>query len=114
MTKPYWQRRRALTLSLAQQKLEALVVTHPPDWFYLTGFTDEAGALVVLRNRAVLITDGRFITQGKDETSGVQVLQHKGGLFQAVGEHLQSLGVRSVGFDPMQLTVAQHKTLQKA
>ena len=108
------KRRRVLSESLAKQKLEALVVTHPPDWFYLTGFTGEAGALVVSSGRATLVTDGRFVTQGREETRGVRILQHKGGLFQAVGEYLQSLGVRSVGFDPMQLTVAQHNALRKA
>ena len=114
MTDTFSTRRRMLSASLAERKLEALVITHPPDWFYLTGFTGEAGALVVSRNKAALITDGRFVTQAKDETSGIQILQHKTALFQAIGEHLRKVGVRRAGFDPTQLTVAQHSALRKA
>ena len=114
MTEPFSKRRRALNEALAQQRLAALVVTHPPDWYYLTGFTGEAGALVLDRHGATLITDGRFLTQGKEETRGVEIVQHKAGLFEAVGEYLRSRRVSRAGFDPMQLSVAQHYALRKA
>jgi Xaa-Pro aminopeptidase len=113
MSDHFSQRRRALRPSLAQQKLEALVITHPPDWYYLTGFTGESGALIV-GEKTTLITDGRFVTQGKDETNGVQIVQHKAALFQAVGEFLRNSGVRRAGFDPFEITVAQLGALRKA
>src|SRR5262249_10209740 len=103
MTEPFSKRRRALNESLAKLRLGAIVLTHPADWFYLTGFTGEAGALLVGRHGATLITDGRFITQGKEETQSVRIVQHKAGLFQAVGEHLKSLRVSRAGFDPGQI-----------
>jgi len=114
MSDHFSKRRHALNQSLAAQKLEALVITHPPDWYYLTGFTGESGALVIERNKAALITDGRFITQGKEETSGVRIVQHKGGLFEAVGEFLRGSGVHRAGFNPLQVTVSQHGALRKA
>src|SRR5437870_6750271 len=107
-------RQAKLRQSLASQQLDALIVTHPPDWYYLTGFTGEASALIVQRNKVTLITDGRFMVQGRNETSGVQILQHKAGLHAAVGEFLRGTGIRRAGFDPRQLTVAQHGVLQKA
>jgi Xaa-Pro aminopeptidase len=113
MSDHFSKRRRALRPSLAQQKLEALVITHPPDWYYLTGFTGESGALIV-GEKTTLITDGRFVTQGKDETNGVQIVQHKAALFQAVGEFLRNSGVRRAGFDPFEITVAQLGALRKA
>jgi len=113
MSDHFFNRRRALRQPLAQQKLEALVITHRPDWYYLTGFTGESGALIV-GDKATLITDGRFVTQGKDETNTVQIIQHKAGLFQAVGEFLRNTGVRRAGFDPLQITVAQLGALRKA
>ncbi len=114
MTTPNPVRQAKLRQSLASQQLDALVVTLPPDWYYLTGFTGEAGALIVQRSRVTLVTDGRFMVQGRDETSGVQILQHKAGLHAAVGEFLRSTGIRRAGFDPSQLTVAQHSVLRKA
>ena len=118
MSDYFSKRRRALCEVLARRELDALVVTHPPDWYYLTGFSGEAGALVVSRKRgsseASLITDGRFVTQGREETEGVRIIQHKAGLFQAVGEHLRSLGARRAGFDPGLMTVGQHGVMRKA
>src|SRR5215813_10376526 len=114
MNSSFSKRRSALKEALTRQKLGAFVVTHPPDCYYLTGFTGEAGALVIGRSGTALITDGRFITQGREETRGVEIVQHRAGLFQAVGEYLNSLRAPRVGFDPGQLNVTQHSALRKA
>jgi len=107
-------RRRGLTSSFADEKIEALLVTSPANWFYLTGFTGESGALVVSRKGTNLITDGRFLTQGRAETAGVHILQHKGSLFGAVGEFLKESRFRRVGFDSNQVSVGQLQRLRKA
>jgi Xaa-Pro aminopeptidase len=114
MTTPFAGRQAKLRKLLASRDLDALVVTHAPDWYYLTGFTGEAGALVIGRNKTTLITDGRFIVQGKEETAGIRILEHKAGLYSAVGEFLQGSAIRRAGFDPTRLSVAQHGALRKA
>ncbi len=114
MTDHFSKRRRALSRLLAAQELEALIVTHRPDWHFLTGFTGESGALVVASNGATLITDGRFVTQAGSETNRVRIVQHKASLFEMVGEFLRTSGVRRAGFDPLQIAVAQHRALRKA
>ncbi len=94
--------------------MDCLLVSAPPNWYYLTGFTGEAGALVVSRRSATLITDGRFTVQAKQETSGVRIVRQKAGLFEAAGQFLRQSGFRRVGFEPAQLTVTQWKTARKA
>jgi hypothetical protein len=44
--KTFAKRRRELQQRLRHEGIQSLVVTHPPDWYYLTGFTGESGALV--------------------------------------------------------------------
>src|SRR5215510_13531098 len=114
MQKLFPTRLASLRKVCAAHGLDALVVTTPHDWYYLTGFGGEAGALVVGRSGATLITDGRFVTQAKGETSGVRIVQHQAGLYRAVGEFLRGAKWRRVGFDPAQLTVAQHKAIRGA
>ena len=114
MTNTFLKRQAALRQRLAAAHLDALIVSHAPDWYYLTGFTGESGALVVGPRQMTLVTDGRFMTQAREETSGVGIFQHKAGLFSAVGEFLRSSGKRRAGFDPTQFSVAQHKMLRKA
>jgi len=108
------QRRKRLLQELRVRKLEALLVTHPPNWFYLSGFTGESGALLVSRSGTTLITDGRFTVQAKAETSGVGIELQAGSLYPSVGAWLKRHGVRRVGYDANQLTVAQLHTLKKA
>jgi len=113
MTRAHSQRRRQVARALRQRGLDSLVVTHPPNWFYLTGFTGESGALVVEKERATLLTDGRFTVQAREEARGVRVALVKGALFAAVGEWLRQRGLRRIGFDPYQLSLARWNELSK-
>jgi Xaa-Pro aminopeptidase len=114
MTTTLHRRRHNLTAGFLDAEIDALLITRPSNWFYLTGFTGESGTLIVSRKGATFITDGRFMVQGRAETSGVRILQQKGTLLEAVGQFLRELRVRRVGFDPTQVTVAQMQSLRKA
>jgi len=108
------RRRHSLISKLSETKIDALVTTSPANWYYLTGFSGESGALVVSRKGTILITDGRFMVQGRTEVSGVRILQQKGSLFESVGQFLKDSRFRRVGFDPTQVTVGQLQSLRKA
>jgi len=114
MKTPFAQRRRALQAEIAQAKLDCLLVTKPANLYYLTGFEGDAGALVVSRAEVTLVTDGRFLVQAREETSGVRFVLQKGSLFSSVGALVRTPGSQRAGFDPNQLTVAQLEALGKA
>ena len=114
MKNPVQQRRRHLAAGFSDAKIDALLSTSPPNWFYLTGFTGESGALVVSRKGTTFITDGRFMVQGREEMRGVHLVQHQGPLFGSVGQFLKDSRCRRVGFDPTQITVGQFRSLRKA
>jgi Xaa-Pro aminopeptidase len=114
MKTPLQQRRRKLADGFSDAKIDALLSTSPPNWFYLTGFTGESGALIVSRQGATFITDGRFVVQGREEMKGVRLVQQQGSLHGSVGKFLKDERYRRVGFDPAQLTVEQLRSLRKA
>jgi Xaa-Pro aminopeptidase len=114
MNADFANRRREVVLKLKQLGLDCLVVTHPANWYHLTGFTGESGALLVSASGTTLLTDGRFTVQAREETRGVKIELQKSGLYVAVGEWLRHKGVRCAGYDPGQLTVAQLKAIRKA
>ncbi|HET8924599.1 MAG TPA: Xaa-Pro peptidase family protein [Candidatus Acidoferrum sp.] len=114
MKTPFHRRRNALTSGFPDAKVDSLVVTSPANWYYLTGFTGEAGVLVVSKKRTALITDGRFVNQSREETSGIRVIQQRVTLFESVGEHLKGSSARRVGFDPAQLTMSQLQAMRRA
>jgi Xaa-Pro aminopeptidase len=114
MKSPFSARCRKLKNQLEMSELDALVITKRSNWYYLTGFTGDAGALVVSRQGITLVTDGRFTVQAKAETAGIEVVLQKKALYEDTGEVLKRRASRRIGFDPQQLTVAQWKTLRSA
>src|SRR5215475_3567002 len=113
MATSFVQRIRRLRADLAKNGLDALLVGSPADWYYLTGFSGEAGLLVITRKSAALITDSRFTVQARAEMRGVKVVLQVKGLLETAGKWLADSRLRKVGFDPQQVTVAQLKGLRK-
>ena len=113
MTPPFKNRLASLASELEKTGLDILVVTHPPDWFYLTGFTGESGVLLVDHEAATIVSDGRFMTQARSETRSVRIVEQKGALMEFVGAFLRGKSKRVIGFDPLRLTVAQLQQLRK-
>jgi Xaa-Pro aminopeptidase len=107
-------RLKALSGLISTAELDALVITHPANWYYLTGFTGEAGVLILSKETPALITDGRFTTQVREETTSVRLIEQKGSLLESTGRFLRGKGIRRVGFDPAQTSVAQLVQLKKA
>ena len=70
----YPARQRVLQATLARNRLDALLVSHPPNIRYLCGFTGSAGALLVTEKSAVFFTDGRYTIQARNEVSGARVV----------------------------------------
>jgi Xaa-Pro aminopeptidase len=108
------QRRRALRARIAENHLSGVLSMNPASWYYLTGFTGEAGALLLAPAGTLLATDGRFTAQAREETSGVRVVKQKGSLMATVGNQLRGRAIRHIGFDSTQLTVAQFRALRRA
>src|SRR5205823_14915324 len=102
MKTPFAHRRRVLQSQLGTDRLSALLVTKPASWYYLTGFSGEAGALVISRSGAAIVTDGRFTAQARQETSGVRIVAQAGTLAGSVGEFVRGATLRRVGFDTSQ------------
>ena len=99
---------------LHESRIDSLLVTHPANWFYLTGFTGESGALVVSKKGATLVTDGRFVVQPKEEAIGVRVREQKGSVFESAVQELRDGKVRRVGFDADHMMVSQLQSARKA
>ena len=114
MSSPFKTRRKALNRLISGAKLDALVITHPANWYYLTGFTGESGVLILSGGFATLITDGRFTTQVRQETASVRLVLQKGSLMESTGHLLREKAIKRVGFDPAQTSVAQLNLLGKA
>jgi Xaa-Pro aminopeptidase len=103
-------RRAALRALLADAAAEAALVTRLVNVRYLTGFTGSNAALLVSADHAVLATDGRYITQSEQQSPDVERVidrQCAAALVTRAGKD----GIRRLGFEDHDVTVAAHATL---
>ena len=99
---------------IAERQLSGVLAVNPASWYYLSGFTGEAGALLVSCKGAWLVTDGRFTSQAEEETSGLRVVRQEESLMGTIGRILRGRSRNRIGFDATQLTVAQFRALRRA
>ena len=104
-------RRHALRGLLAHADLSALLVTRPANVRYLTGFTGTYGALLLLHDRTLFFTDGRYRHQAATEVPGAEVVIAPGDLIGAVGGVVRA-GGNGLGFEPAGLTWGEGQRLR--
>jgi Xaa-Pro aminopeptidase len=104
------ERVRAL---MAQQQLDCLLITHPSNRVYLTGFTgddiapnESSGHLFITANDAVLVTGGVNLTQAEAQAPHVRVIKREGGWAQADAAVLVELGARRIGYEAQAMLVS--------
>jgi len=111
------KRLRELQTRLQQQKLDFLLVSHVPNIRYLTGFSGSAGVVVIdADGHSVLITDGRYKAQAREQVHGVRVLIAAKAPLLAAAEWLNLRTARRrnnarVGIEPEHMSVAQRDQL---
>lgn len=110
------QRLRRIRERADEAGVDALVVSHIPNVFYLSGFTGDAGALAIEMDRATLLTDSRFTTQAREELAhtAIRLKIVKGSLATAAASELaRRLGGRGrVAFEAARMTVADAARLR--
>jgi Xaa-Pro aminopeptidase len=99
--------------ALAEQSVEALLVTHLPDVRWLCGFTGSNAALAVTAKKAVLFTDGRYTVQAREETRGARVAIAKKSALKEACVLLEGTA-RQAWFDPQHTTVAELGVMRSA
>jgi Xaa-Pro aminopeptidase len=108
-------RRDQVLAGLAERGANALLVLAEANVRYLTGFTGDSSALILTRDRTLLVSDGRYATQIQEECPGVEPhIRPLGqdlddGLVEVIGK----LGVASLGFESNVLSTARHAELTK-
>ncbi|MBI3476149.1 MAG: aminopeptidase P family protein [Acidobacteria bacterium] len=110
-------RLRRLQAALADHKLDFLLVTHLPNLRYLCGFTGSAGVLLVGERDVIFFTDGRYLTQAREEVSDARIVIGKKSSALAAAESLTTSRIKTehrVGLESQSVTLAQRDLLRVA
>ncbi len=117
-------KRLAAALSSQLPSADAMLIAHPQDVRYLTGFTGSHAALVLRSVKAagqtstkknaataMLFTDGRYIEQARQETKGAGVVIAQGPVLREACAWMRTQGIRHCAFDAEHTTVATLETM---
>ncbi|HSG80885.1 MAG TPA: Xaa-Pro peptidase family protein [Gemmatimonadota bacterium] len=101
----------------ADRGLDGLLVTHLPNLRYLTGFSGSNGWLLLLADRAVLFTDGRYEEQAVQEVpadAGVELQVPREKLLSQLAKLVsRELGGTPVGFEGSHLSYDDWQRLRE-
>ena len=103
---------------MAEQALDALLVTSLANVLYLTNFDGSAAIAVVTAERVLFITDFRYLTTMSDSRGspygcpGLDVITVEASYDETLAATLATMPSRRVGFEAAHVSVGRHSWLQ--
>jgi Xaa-Pro aminopeptidase len=95
---------------MTEHTLDVLIISHPLNYRYLSGFTGSSGALFITPTAQYLITDSRYYTQAEDQAPEWELIKSQSGWQVGAQEWVKENGVKRVGFEADHLTYKEwHK-----
>jgi Xaa-Pro aminopeptidase len=107
-------RRENLARTFESAHIDALLVSSISNVRYLTGFTGTDATALVTRDRAIILSDGRYATQLVEECPELERHIRPVGttMNDAIAELVPKLGLQRLGFEANHLTVANFEELK--
>jgi len=101
-----------LRKKLAEQQVDAILITNTYNRKYITGFTGSTGAALVSQSDALFLTDFRYIDQATSQCVGYEIIDvasTKGDYPALIQEKAKALGIKKLAFEQDEMTFATHK-----
>lgn len=98
---------------MREKGVSALLVTHPPDYFYLIGFTGEVSAVLIRQKDVHVISDMRFDESINLECPWVTRWMRKGWLNDEIAKVCEKLKLETLWLQFDRVTAGDLKSLKK-
>jgi Xaa-Pro aminopeptidase len=108
------ERRTRLRAALDAAGTPVLLVSHPPNQRYLTGFTGDDSMVLVTPDAVLLLTDSRYTIQANRETVDTQVIERDPRMIASLAGQLRDLGATRLAFEADHLLYSQYEDLAAA
>ncbi len=96
---------------MKKRSLDGVIFYKPENRFYVSGFTGSTGYAVILPERALFVTDFRYISQSTNECKGFSIEEISAQ--RGIGDVLNDYGVKRLGFEDDFMTVEAYESLKK-
>ncbi|MBA4535785.1 aminopeptidase P family protein [Bacillus aquiflavi] len=93
--------------------IDGMLITSMYNRRYMTGFTGTAGVALISGEKAVFITDFRYVEQASKQAEGYDIVQHSGQIEKEIGIQAKKLGINKLGFEEEHVTYANYKVYKE-
>lgn len=107
-------RLKNLRQKLAQQEIDAILISQAENRFYLSGFDGSSGLLIITQNEAILATDFRYFEQARLQAPDYEIFQISGNIESWLPQLTDELHVKMLGFESRHITISNYEQLTKA
>jgi len=104
-------RLEAVRKSISESEVDALLVTHPVNRRYLSGFDGSSGLLLISCNQSYLITDFRYMEQAEQQASTFTIIRRHIELYPGLAEIINQNGWKKIGFEAKQLIYDSYREM---
>ncbi|EOP66905.1 xaa-Pro dipeptidase [Bacillus cereus VDM006] len=94
--------------------IDGIVLTNEYSRRYMANFTGTAGVVLISKERALFITDFRYVEQASKQAVGYEIVQHSGLILDEVAKQVKELGIQKLGFEQDTLTYSSYVTHNEA
>jgi Xaa-Pro aminopeptidase len=98
---------------MKRKGVRALLISKRWDGYYLSGFTGEDSAILLLPNAVHVLSDGRFDEAIRQECPWASVRLRRGSLNAEIANACKDLRIRSLAVQPDHRTMADQRELDK-
>ncbi|MBO1626585.1 Xaa-Pro dipeptidase [Bacillus arachidis] len=94
--------------------IDGILLTNEYSRRYMTNFTGTAGVVLISNDRALFITDFRYVEQASKQAVGYEIVQHTGLILDEVAKQVKNLGIQKLGFEQDDLTYSSYTAHKEA
>jgi Xaa-Pro aminopeptidase len=100
--------------ALKNEGLDGILITSMYNRRYVSDFTGTAGVVLIGLEKALFITDFRYVEQASKQCIGYEIIQHKGTIPDEVARQVENLGIKKLGFEQDYVTFSEYKSFEEA
>ncbi|WP_059171103.1 Xaa-Pro peptidase family protein [Bacillus sp. FJAT-27445] len=93
--------------------IDGMLITSGFNRRYMSNFTGSAGTVLISADKALFITDFRYVEQASKQCEGFEVVRHNGTMQEEVAHQAKLLGIAKLGFEQNHVTYGLYKSYEK-
>jgi Xaa-Pro aminopeptidase len=103
-----------LRSSFEKLNIDGLLVASNFNRRYISNFTGSSGVVLISSDKALFITDFRYVEQATKQCEGFEIVQHTGTIIEEVAAQAKKLGITKLGFEQDHVTFGTYRSYEKA